>query len=144
APVASESVIPDRVGAPCPIKHVLYIIKENRTYDQVYGDFADAQGRHTGNGDPRLVMYGENVTPNHHQLARDYVLLDNLYCNGEVSMDGHSWCDAAITTDYRERRWIVSYTGHGALPGNKQMDVPAGGYLWDTCRRNGVSFKCYG
>lgn len=144
APVASGSVVPDKVGQPCPIKYVLYIIKENRTYDQVFGDFRDAKGRPAGNGDPNLVLYGENVAPNHHQLARDYVLLDNLYCNGEVSVDGHSWCDAAISTDYNQRRWIMSYSRHGTLPGDDEMEVPAAGYLWDLCRRNGVSFKCYG
>ena len=93
AAAKSDCCIPDKTGGECPIKYVLYIIKENRTYDQVLGDFKDAQGRPAGNGDPALVMYGENVTPNHHQLARDYVLLDNFYCNGEVSVDGHDWCD---------------------------------------------------
>src|SRR5262249_1001043 len=144
APLASDSVIPDRVGAPCPIRYVLYVIKENRTYDQVFGAFKDAAGRPTGNGDPNLVMYGGDVAPNHHQLARDYVLLDNLYCNGEVSVDGHSWCDAAIATDYNQRRWIMSYSGHGSLPGNREMEAPSAGYLWDLCRRHGVSFRCYG
>jgi YVTN family beta-propeller protein len=144
APIKSDSVIPDKVGAPCPIKYVLYIIKENRTYDQVLGDFRDAKGRPAGNGDPNLAIYGEKVTPNHHQIARDYVLLDNLYCNGEVSVDGHSWCDAAIATDYTERSWILSYSGHGKLPGNHEMETPTAGYLWDLCQRNGVSFKNYG
>jgi YVTN family beta-propeller protein len=144
APMASESVIPDQVGKPCPIQYVLYIIKENRTYDQVFGAFKDARGRPAGNGDPRLVMFGEDVTANHHQLARDYVLLDNLYCNGEVSVDGHSWCDAAIATDYNQRDWIMSYSGHGTLPGNAEMETPAAGYLWDLCRRHGLSFRCYG
>ena len=90
APVKSRSVLPDRVGQPCPIKHVLYVIKENRTYDQLFGASKDAKGRPSGNGDSNLVMYGENVAPNHHSLAREYILLDNLYCNGEVSVDGHS------------------------------------------------------
>lgn len=140
----SSSVIPDRTGAPCPIKYVLYIIKENRTYDQVFGDLRDANGRHIGNGDPNLVMFGEDVAPNHHQLARDTVVLDNLYCNGEVSVDGHSWCDAAMATDYNQRRWILSYSRHGTLPGNDEMEVPTAGYLWDLCQRHGVSYKCYG
>ncbi len=140
----SDCCIPDKTGGDCPIKYVLYIIKENRTYDQVLGDFKDAQGRPAGNGDPALVMYGENVTPNHHQLARDYVLLDNFYCNGEVSVDGHDWCDGAIATDFKQRSWIMSYSRHGKLPGNDEMGTPAAGYLWDHCRRNGVSFKCYG
>ena len=89
-------------------------------------------------------MFGEDVTPNHHQLARDYVLLDNLYCNGEVSVDGHSWCDAAIATDFNQRSWIMSYSRHGKLPGNEEMENPAAGYLWDLCQRHGVSYKNYG
>jgi len=144
APTKSGSVIPDRVGETCAIKYVLYIIKENRTYDQVLGDLKDAAGKPVGNGDPALAIYGENVTPNHHQLARDYVVLDNLYCNGEVSVDGHSWCDAAIATDFNQRSWILSYSKHGKLPGNEEMETPAEGYIWDLCRRNGVSFKNYG
>jgi YVTN family beta-propeller protein len=144
APLPSDSVIPAKVGEPCPIKYVLYIIKENRTYDQMFGDFRDAQGKPAGNGDSNLVMYGEAVTPNHHQLARDYVLLDNLYCNGEVSADGHSWCDAAIATDYNQRSWILSYSRHGKLFGNDEMEVPAAGYLWDLCQRHGVSYRNYG
>jgi YVTN family beta-propeller protein len=144
APIHSHSVIPESVGDPCLIKYVLYIIKENRTYDQVFGDFRDAHGDPAGNGDPNLTMYGEKVAPNHHQLARDYVLLDNLYCNGEVSVDGHSWCDAAIATDYNERSWILSYSKHGTLPGNDDMERPTSGYLWDLCRAHGVSVKNYG
>jgi YVTN family beta-propeller protein len=143
-PIHSNSVIPDHVGAPCPIKYVLYIIKENRTYDQVFGDFRDAQGKPVGNGDPKLTMYGESVTPNHHKIARDYVLLDNLYCNSEVSVDGHSWCDAAIATDYNERSWILSYSKHGTIPGNEDMERPTAGYLWDLCREHGVSVMNYG
>ena len=144
AAAASDCCLPDKVGGECPIKYVLYIIKENRTYDQVLGDFKDAAGRPAGNGDPAIVMYGENVTPNHHQLARDYVLLDNFYCNGEVSADGHDWCDGAIATDFKERAWILSYSGHGTLPGNDETVTPAAGFLWDLCRHNGVTFKCYG
>jgi YVTN family beta-propeller protein len=144
APLKSDSVIPDKVGQPCPIKYVLYIIKENRTYDQVMGDFKDAHGKRAGNGDPNLTIYGEDVTPNHHQIARDYVLLDNLYCNGDVSVDGHSWCDAAIATDYNQRSWIMSYSKHGKVFGNEEMETPSQGYLWDLCRRAGLSFKNYG
>jgi YVTN family beta-propeller protein len=144
APVPRDSIIPQEVGQPCPIKHVLYIIKENRTYDQVLGDMKDASGKPIGNGKADLAIYGEKVTPNHHQLARQYVLLDNLYCNGEVSADGHSWCDAAIATDFNQRSWTMSYSRHGRLPGNQEMDTPSAGYLWDLCQRHGISFKCYG
>src|SRR5262249_23745115 len=79
----TKTAIPTKVGDPSPIKYVIYIIKENRTYDQVFGDVKE------GNGDPSLVMFGREVTPNHHKLAREFVLLDNLYCNGQVSRDGH-------------------------------------------------------
>ncbi|HZZ41389.1 MAG TPA: bifunctional YncE family protein/alkaline phosphatase family protein [Tepidisphaeraceae bacterium] len=140
----SDSIIPSKVGDPCPIKYILYVIKENRTYDQVFGDMTDASGKPWGNGDPKLTFFGEDVSPNHHQLARDYVLLDNLYCNSEVSYDGHSWCDGAIATDFRQRAWTVRYTGHGLLPGNDDMENPAGGYLWDLCKRHGLPYKSYG
>jgi hypothetical protein len=89
-------------------------------------------------------VYGEKITPNHHQLAREYVTLDNLYSNSEVSVDGHSWTDAAIATDFNQRSWIMSYSKHGKLPGNEEMENPANGYLWDLCRRHGVSYKNYG
>jgi hypothetical protein len=108
------------------------------------GDFVNAEGKPAGNGDPNLTIYGEAVTPNHHQIARDYVLLDNLYCNGEVSVDGHSWCDAALANDYNQRSWILSYSKHGKLFGNREMETPSAGYIWDLCRRHGVSFKNYG
>jgi WD40 repeat protein len=144
APIRSASVIPDQVGQPCPIKYVLYIIKENRTYDQVFGDMTNAFGQPIGNGDPSVTIYGENVTPNHHQLAREYVLLENLYCNSEVSVDGHSWCDAAMATDFNQRSWIISYSKHGKLPGNAELETPSAGYLWDLCKRHGVTYKTYG
>jgi len=144
APGEAGNPIPMKRGEKSPIKHVFYIIKENRTYDQVFGDMKDAAGRPVGNGDPALTIYGERVTPNHHQLARDYVLLDNLYCNSEVSVDGHSWCDAAMATDFNQRSWIISYSKHGKLPGNAEMETPSAGYLWDLCKRNGVTFKTYG
>lgn len=144
APIPGSSVIPARVGDPCPIKHVIYIIKENRTYDQVLGDMKDEQGRPLGNGDPRLTIYGERVTPNHHALAREFVLLDNFYSNSEVSVDGHSWCDAAIATDFNQRSWIISYSKHGRLPGNEEMENPVNGYIWDLCKRYGLSYRTYG
>ncbi|MFT3786511.1 MAG: alkaline phosphatase family protein [Tepidisphaeraceae bacterium] len=138
------SPIPSRVGGESPIKHVVYVIKENRTYDQVMGDFVDATGKPAGNGEPKLTLFGERITPNQHQLARDYVLLDNFYCNGEVSVDGHSWCDGAIATDANQKSWTTSYTQHGKLPMGKDLSTPAAGYIWNLCQRNGVSYKCYG
>ncbi len=96
-PSTARTAIPTKVGDPSPIKHVLYIIKENRTYDQVFGDLEK------GNNDPSLVMFGEQVSPNHHKLAREFVILDNLYCNGHVSADGHPWSTMAYNTDYIAR-----------------------------------------
>ncbi len=88
-----------------PIHHVIYIIKENRTYDQLFGDIPEA------NGDPSLVMYGMDITPNQHKLARQFGILDNFYDSGEVSGDGHSWSTAAITSDYNEKTWEITYRG---------------------------------
>jgi YVTN family beta-propeller protein len=144
SPIPSDTIVPARVGDPCPIKYVIFIIKENRTYDQVFGDMKDGAGKPLGNGDPKLAIYGEKVTPNQHALAREYVLFDDLFSNSEVSVDGHSWCDAAIATDFNQRSWIMSYSRHGKIPGNAEMEVPASGYLWDLCQRQGVSFRNYG
>ncbi|HEV3039962.1 MAG TPA: hypothetical protein VHA33_19500, partial [Candidatus Angelobacter sp.] len=104
-PSSTPSIIPSEVGAGSPIQHIIYIIKENRTYDQVYGDLPK------GNGDPRLTIFGRRVTPNQHALAEQFVTLDNLYCDGEVSVDGHSWSTSAYATDYTERRWPPEYGG---------------------------------
>ncbi len=148
APVKSDSVIPDAAPAagttPCPIRYVLYIVKENRSYDQVFGDFRNARGKKVGNGAAELVMFGEEVTPNHHALARDYVLLDNLYSNAEVSHDGHSWASGALATDYTQRAWMMAQSGRGSLPGNPEMATPAAGYLWEQCRRSGIPYRFYG
>jgi YVTN family beta-propeller protein len=140
----NDSIIPSKVGDPCPIKHVLYIIKENRTYDQVFGDMTDKSGKHIGNGDPKIAMFGNDITPNQHQLAREFALFDNLYCNSEVSVDGHAWCDSAMANDWNQRNWITSYTKHGHLPGNDETEATVSGHLWDACRRAGISYKCYG
>ncbi len=120
------------------IKHVLYIIRENRTYDQVFGDMAQ------GNGDPRLTIFGASVTPNAHALASHYVLLDNLYCNGEVSEDGHKWCDAAYATDFIERAWPSSYSSRGEPDGDARVADSPAGEIWDNCARHGVSYRSYG
>jgi hypothetical protein len=95
--------IPMKVGDASPIKHIFYIIKENRTYDQVLGDIKE------GNGDPSLVLFGEKITPNLHKLVKEFVLLDNFYCDGEVSADGHEWSMGAYATDYLEKTWPTSY-----------------------------------
>ena len=138
---AEGNPIPMKVGDKSPIKHIFYIIKENRTYDQVLGDIPE------GNGDPGLVLFGENITPNQHALAREFVLLDNFYVNGEVSADGHNWTMGAYATDYLEKNWPTSYGGRGGnYPGEGKIPIANNkdGFLWDMCQRNGVSYRSYG
>jgi YVTN family beta-propeller protein len=120
------------------IKHVVYIIRENRTYDQVLGDLT------AGNGDPNLAIFGANVTPNAHALANHYVLLDNLYCNGEVSEDGHKWCDAAYATDFIERAWPSDYSDRGEPDADDRLTDSPAGELWDNCARHGLTYRSYG
>ncbi len=120
------------------IKHVLYIIRENRTYDQVFGDLGK------GNGEPKLTLFGEDVTPNAHKLARESVILDNLYCNGEVSQDGHQWSNAAYVTDYTQKAWVNSYSQRGQPEADERLTASPGGYLWDNCRKHGKSYRSYG
>src|SRR5205814_7484633 len=110
-----------------PIEHVIYIVKENRTYDQVLGDMKE------GNGDASLVLFGEQVTPNLHKLAREFVLLDNFYVNSDVSADGHNWSTAAIAPDYTQKMWPNSYAGRRKLydyEGQEPANSPPAGYLW--------------
>jgi YVTN family beta-propeller protein len=136
-PASGSSIVPRDVGAGSPIKHVIYIIKENRTYDQLFGDLPQ------GNGDPRLCIFGRNVTPNHHKIAEEFVLLDNLYCDAEVSVDGHSWSNAAYATDFNEKRWPPAYGGHSAAvrgPG----DMPSSGHFWDLAAAKGLTYRSYG
>ncbi|HVW84692.1 MAG TPA: alkaline phosphatase family protein, partial [Bryobacteraceae bacterium] len=120
------------------IRHVLYVIRENRTYDQVLGDLG------VGNGDPKLVLFGEKVTPNAHMLARRFVTLDNLYCDGEVSEDGHQWSDAAYATDFNQRAWTNSYSKRGEPEADDRLMSSPAGYLWDNCARHNKSFRTYG
>jgi hypothetical protein len=124
---------------------VIYIIKENRTYDQVLGDLKE------GNGDPNLCLFPEKITPNHHRLAREFVLLDNFYCEGEVSADGHEWSMGAYATDFVERVWPLVYRGSPqkklTYPAEGNQDAiarPAGGYIWDRCAEAGLSYRSYG
>jgi YVTN family beta-propeller protein len=133
----AKSVVPREVGVGSPIKHVIYIIRENRTYDQVFGDIAK------GNGDSRLTIFGKKVTPNAHKLAEQFVLLDNLYCDGEVSVDGHSWSNSAYATDFNEKLWPVTYGGHSQA-GRSAAYVPAAGHLWDLAARKGLTYRSYG
>jgi hypothetical protein len=136
-PSRSGSVVPAQVGAGSPIKHVIYIIKENRTYDQVLGDMPK------GNGDARLTLFGKDVTPNHHKLADEFALLDNLYCDAEVSRDGHAWSNAAYATDFVEKLWPASYAGKSDAP-YTEAATPASGYIWDMCKTKGLTYRSYG
>jgi DNA-binding beta-propeller fold protein YncE len=131
------TVIPTEAGKRSPIEHVLYIIKENRTYDQVFGDLPQ------GNGDPSLVLFGRNVTPNHHAIAEQFVLLDNLYCNGEVSQDGHPWSTAAYATDFGQRAWTLSYSKHGNVNA-RQTEEQTHPYIWELAKEKGLSTYSFG
>ena len=135
-----------------PIKHVIYVIKENRTYDQVLGDLK------VGDGDPSLTLYGADITPNEHKLALQFGALDNFYDSGEVSGDGHLWSTAAITSDYNEKTWQIAYRGHertydfggsvaDELPlehNQPDIDDPSTGFLWDNLARRGLTYRDYG
>jgi YVTN family beta-propeller protein len=150
APAApsGDSAIPRRVGDPSPIKHVFYIIRENRTYDQILGDLD------RGNGDPTLALFGQDVTPNAHALAREFVTLDNFYVDAEVSYDGHAFSTGAYATDVVEKIWPVNYGSRGGVylsEGGGSMRTqygnlaaPPNGYIWDACTRAGVSVRSYG
>jgi DNA-binding beta-propeller fold protein YncE len=143
---SADNPVPRKVGASSPIKHCIYIIKENRTYDQVFGDMKQ------GNGDPSLCLFPEKVTPNHHRLASQFVLLDNFYVEGEVSADGHQWSMAAYCTDFVEKVWPLSYRGSplrklSRYPSEGEygdIERPAGGYIWDRAKDAGISYRSYG
>jgi hypothetical protein len=140
------------VGGENKIHHVIYIIKENRTYDQVFGDLA------AGNGDPSLAMYGEEITPNQHRLARQFGILDNFYDSGDVSGDGHVWSTSASISDYIAKTWPIGYRGHehtydseGTLLSGISVEdevpdagEPTGGYLWKNFASHGISYRHYG
>ena len=145
----AASPIPKRVGDPSPIKHVFYIIRENRSYDQVLGDL----GR--GNGDPTITLFGADVTPNAHALALEFGTLDNFYVNAEVSYDGHEFSTAAYVTDFVGKFWPTNYARRGAPffgEGNRgdqrnaygNAAAPQNGYIWDACVRKNVGVRSYG
>jgi YVTN family beta-propeller protein len=144
----ADSPIPRAVGDPSPIKHVFYVIRENRTYDQVFGDLEK------GNGDPTLTLFGEDVTPNAHAMAREFVLFDNFYVDAEVSYDGHAFSTGAYATDVVEKLWPTNYGRRGAVYlseggfGDRNaygnLSAPADGYIWDFASRAGVSVRSYG
>jgi YVTN family beta-propeller protein len=135
-------VIPERVGEPSPLKHVVYVIKENRTYDQVLGDIQ------TGNGDPSLCVFGEKVTPNLHKICREFVLLDNTFCCSVQSADGHQWTDSAIANGYMERQigagFPRSYPGGKLEEGLDALGWSSSGFIWDNALAHGKTFRNYG
>jgi len=133
--------VPERIGEPSVFKHVVYVIKENRTYDQVLGDVA------AGNGDPALCIFGEEVTPNQHKLVREFVLLDNTYCSGILSADGHQWSTTAFSTDYVERSFAGWPRSYPDGMGPDEIDALAyapSGFIWDNALRHGVSLWNFG
>jgi DNA-binding beta-propeller fold protein YncE len=133
--------VPSRPGDPTPIQHVIYIIKENRTYDQVLGDLGK------GNGDPSLALFTEDVSPNHHKLAREFVLFDNFYVNADVSADGHNWSTSAIANDYVQKMWPNSYGGRRKTydyEGGEIAALPPAGYLWNNAASAGISMRNFG
>jgi YVTN family beta-propeller protein len=144
-------------GAENRIKHVIYIIKENRTYDQILGDLTH-NGKHVGNGDPSLTMYGQSITPNLHKLAAQFGVLDNFFDSGEVSGDGHVWSNAAIGTDYLEKTWQQNYRGsqrsydfegvvaegYPLLQKIPDVNEPHSGYLWGNLASHGKTYYHFG
>jgi hypothetical protein len=134
-----------------PIQHVVYVMKENRTYDQILGDMSE------GNGDPELALFGEHVTPNEHALARQFGLFDNFYVNGDVSADGQLWTMGAQATDFIDQIWPSTYSGHIGLRGDiwdliygkdasddQPIGVPAAGFLWGAAHRANITYRDYG
>jgi YVTN family beta-propeller protein len=139
-PDVPARAIPRHLGEPSTLEHVFYIIKENRTYDQVLGDLPQ------GAGDPSLTLFGREITPNHHALAESFVLFDNFYVDAEVSQDGHSWSMGAITTDFVEKLWPTNYSDRNfptPLP-LLDMSYPHAGFIWDAAARAGISYRSYG
>jgi len=137
------NAIPGQPGEPSPLTHCIYIIKENRTYDQVLGDLPE------GNGSAELCLFPERVTPNIHKLVRQFVLLDNFYADAEVSASGHEWTMGAYATDFVEKTWPLNYGHKGSkfpypAEGVFPIAAPASGYLWDRAAEAGVSYRSYG
>jgi YVTN family beta-propeller protein len=133
--------VPQRAGEPSTIKHVIYIIKENRTYDQVLGDVGE------GNGDPSLCIFGRNITPNEHNWVSQFILLDNTYCCGSQSCDGHQWTDTAMSTDYMEKSYAGfprSYPAGGGTDNGDAMAFSPAGFIWDNALTHGRSIRDFG
>jgi YVTN family beta-propeller protein len=141
------TIVPRRVGRGSPIKHIIYIVKENRTYDQVFGDLGK------GNGDPHLAIFGRDITPNQHALAEKFITLDNYYVDGEVSQDGWDWATEANSNPYNELATHQGYGGNGSefdSAGSLDSPVTAGNadpsraFLWDAVHAAGMRFRHYG
>ncbi len=138
---APARALPERAGEPSLHQHVIYIIKENRTYDQVLGDMKE------GNGDPSLCIFGERITPNQHRLCREFVLLDNTHCSGVLSADGHQWTDTAMANDYMEKSFVGfprSYPDGMDSAGVDALAYSAAGFIWDNALAHGRSLRDYG
>jgi YVTN family beta-propeller protein len=141
AMLPADSVIVSRPERPSPIQHVIYIVKENRTYDQVFGKIGK------GNSDASLCLFDETTAPNHYKLAREFVLFDNFYVNSDVSADGHSWATASIAPDYAQRLWPNHYAGRRKLydfEGQEPANSAPAGYLWNNALSAGKSVRNYG
>jgi YVTN family beta-propeller protein len=139
--ISGPNPIPIKKGDKSPIKYVFYVIKENRTYDQVFGDIKK------GNGDASLCLFPDSVTPNQHKLVNEFVLFDNFYVNAEVSADGHNWSMGAYATDFVEKTWPTNYGGRGGeydFEGSRAIASPTNGYIWDYCHKYKVSYRSYG
>lgn len=135
------SVVVSRPGKHSPIEHVIYIVKENRTYDQVYGKIGK------GNSDPSLCLFDEAAAPNHYKLAREFVLFDNYYVNSDVSADGHSWATASIAPDYVQKLWPNEYANrrkHYDFEGEEPANSPPAGYIWNNALAAGLTVRNYG
>lgn len=129
--------IPERLGEPSVFRHVLYIIKENLTYDSTLGDMRE------GNGDPRLTSFGERITPNHHALAREFVLLDNFYISGTNSADGHQWVDSSIANAYTEQNYAANERSY-PYDGGDPLAFSPQGFLWTQAVKHGRTVRVYG
>src|SRR5215471_11179314 len=136
-----DSVIYSRPEKPSPIEHVIYIIKENRTYDQVFGRIGK------GNSNPSLTLFDESAAPNHYKLAREFVLFDNYYSNADVSADGHNWATAGIAPDFTQKTWPNEYAHRSpyyGYEGTEPANAPPAGYIWSNALSAGLSVRDYG
>jgi YVTN family beta-propeller protein len=134
---ARPKPVPDRIGEPSVFKHVVYIIKENRTYDQILGDMKQ------GDGDPGLCIYGNEITPNTHKLSEEFMLLDNFHASGKCSAEGHQWTDASIVTDYIEKNMRAWFRSYAHVQTDALVYAPTG-FIWDNAVSHGKSVRIYG